>query len=39
MGIKVFTDAASNLFASFLKEKNYDIKVLPMTLDLIGSMC
>ena len=36
MGIKVFTDAASNLFASFLKEKNYDIKVLPMTLDVDG---
>lgn len=36
MGIKVFTDAASNLFASFLKDKNYDIKVLPMTLDVDG---
>lgn len=30
--IKVYTDAGSNLFPSLLKEKNWDIKVMPMTL-------
>lgn len=32
MAISVFTDAGSNLFASFLKEKNSSITVLPMPL-------
>lgn len=34
MAIKIFTDAASNLFDSILKKKKLDIKVLPMTLQV-----
>lgn len=34
MAIKIFTDAASNLFDSILKKKNLDIKVLPMSLQI-----
>ncbi len=32
MGITIFTDAGSNLFASFLKEKGSEIRVVPMPL-------
>lgn len=34
MSIKIFTDAASNLFNYILKEKELDINVLPMTLQI-----
>ena len=34
MGIKVFADAASNLYTALLKEKNLDIKVMNMHLML-----
>lgn len=34
MGIKVFTDAGSNLYESILKEKNLDVVVLPMPLKI-----
>lgn len=34
MSVKIFTDAGSNLFKSILKEKNSDIFVMPMALDL-----
>lgn len=32
--IKIYTDAASNLFKKFLKEKELDITVLPMSLQI-----
>lgn len=32
--IKIYTDAASNLFKKFLKEKELDISVLPMSLQI-----
>ena len=35
--IKVYTDAASNLFPSILKEKNLDITVVNMTLRIDDS--
>ena len=34
MAIKIYTDASSNLFESILKEKNLDIQVLPMTVEI-----
>lgn len=34
MAIKIYTDAASNLFENILKEKNMDITVLPMTVQI-----
>lgn len=34
MSIKIFTDASSNLFKEILKNKDMDITVLPMTLEL-----
>lgn len=34
MSIKIFTDAASNLFPSILKEKGSSISVLPMAIDV-----
>lgn len=32
--IKIYADAGSNLFPSILKEKNLDIRVIPMTLQI-----
>ena len=34
MAIKIYTDASSNLFEDILKEKNKDIRVLPMQVDI-----
>lgn len=34
MSIKIITDASSNLFPEILKNKNLDIKILPMQLEL-----
>ena len=36
MGISIFTDAASNLFPSFLRERGSQIKVLPMPMAFDG---
>lgn len=34
MSIKIYTDASSNLFKKILDDKNLDITVLPMTLEM-----
>mgnify|MGYP002522379256 CR=1 FL=1 len=36
MGVRIFTDAGSNLFASYLKENDLAIYVLPMPLQIGG---
>ena len=38
MEIKIYADAGSNLFDSLLKEKNAQVTIIPMTLDIEGKI-